>query len=84
MPHSVGEFVGQSESKQNVMIVGGLIGVFAAILCILGIAFDLPILAVSPIAAVLTIAAVWLWMRKRKLERKIAEKTQSPKPPGTP
>lgn len=78
MPHSVGEFVGQSESKQNLLIVGGLIGLFAAILVLLGIFFDLPLLAVSPVAIVLTIAAVWLFVRKKKLERKLIDKQRPP------
>ena len=81
VPHSVGDFVQQSESKQNVLIIGGLIGLFAAILSILGIAFDKPILVIAPIAVALTIAAVWLWTRKKRLERKVqALKPSEPRP----
>jgi hypothetical protein len=71
VPHLVGEFVRQDESKQNTYIVGGLIAVFAAALSILGIAMDLPLLAVTPVGIALTIAAVWLWLRKKKLEEKV-------------
>jgi len=75
VPQSVGEFVQQSESKQNVLIIGGLIGLFAVILSVLGIAFDLPLLAVAPIGIALTIAAVWLWVRMKR-------RRDGRKPPG--
>lgn len=75
VPQSVGEFVQQSESKQNVLIIGGLIGLFAVILSVLGIAFDLPLLAVAPIGIALTIAAVWLWVRMKR-------RRDTRKPPG--
>jgi hypothetical protein len=71
MPHLVGEFVRQSESKQNVLIVGGLIGIFAAALSFLGILIDKPILVFAPPGVALSIAAVWLWMRKKRLERQV-------------
>jgi hypothetical protein len=71
VPHLVGEFVQQSESKQNVLIIGGFIGVFAASLSFLGILIDKPILVFAPPGAALTIAAIWLWMRKKRLERQI-------------
>jgi hypothetical protein len=70
VPHLVGEFVRQDESKQNTYIIGGLIAVFAASLSILGIVMDLPLLAVTPVGIALSIAAVWLWLRKKKLEEK--------------
>lgn len=66
VPHLVGEFVRQDESKQNTYIVGGLIALFAASLSILGIVMDLPLLAVMPVGIALSIAAVWLWLRKKK------------------
>lgn len=66
VPHLVGEFVKQDESMQNTYIIGGLIAVFAAALSILGIAMDLPLLAVAPVGIALSIAAVWLWLRKKK------------------
>ena len=71
VPHMVGEFVKQSESKQNVLIVGGLIALFTAVLSFLGIIVDKPILVVTPIGVALTILAVWLWLRKKKLEQKV-------------
>jgi DNA-directed RNA polymerase subunit RPC12/RpoP len=70
VPHIVGEFVRQDESKQNVWIIGGLIGVFAASLSILGIVINVPLLAVTPVGVALSILAVWLWLRKKKLEQK--------------
>jgi hypothetical protein len=72
VPHLVGEFVQQKESKQNLLIVGGLIGLFTAVLSILGIILDVKLLVVTPIAVALCIAAFWLWTRKKKLERKAA------------
>jgi hypothetical protein len=66
VPHLVTEFVRKDESKQNTLIVGGLIGVFAVSLSILGIAMDVPLLAVTPVGIALAIAAVWLWIRKKK------------------
>ena len=72
MPHLVGEFVQQKESKQNLLIVGGLLGLFTAVLSILGIILDTPLLVVTPIAVALCVAAVWLWMRRKKLQQKAA------------
>ena len=72
VPHLVGEFVQQKESKQNLLIVGGLLGLFTAVLSVLGIVLDVKLLVVTPIAVALSIAAVWLWMRKKKLEKKAA------------
>jgi hypothetical protein len=65
-----GEFVRQNESKQNTWIIGGLIGLFAASLSILGIFVNVPLLAVTPVGVALSILAVWLWLRKKKLEAK--------------
>lgn len=81
VPHLVGEFVRQNESKQNTTIIGGLVGVFAASLSILGIAMDLPLLAVTPVGVALTVAAIWLWIRKKKLEEKLRA---GAKPGSTP
>lgn len=82
VPHIVGEFVKQDESKQNVWIIGGLVGVFAAALSILGIVINVPLLAVTPVGVALSILAVWLWLRKKKLEQKargMAKTEVSPK-----
>ena len=70
VPHLVGEFVKQNESNQNIYIIGGLIGLFAASLSILGIIVNVPLLAVTPVGVALSILAVWLWLRKKKLEAK--------------
>jgi len=49
------------------------------VLSALGIILDTPLLVVTPIAVALCVAAVWLWMRKKKLEKKAAgmAKTES-------
>ena len=70
VPHLVGEFVRQNESKQNTWIIGGLIGLFAASLSILGIIVNVPLLAVTPVGVALSMLAGWLWLRKKKLEQK--------------
>jgi hypothetical protein len=72
VPHLVGEFVQQRESKQNFLIAAGLLGLFTVVLSVLGIVLDVKLLVVTPIAVALSIAAVWLWMRKKKLEKKAA------------
>jgi hypothetical protein len=72
VPHIVGEFVQRSESKQNLYIVGGLLGLFTAVLVVLGIILDVKLLVVTPVGVTLTIAAVWLWTRKKKLEKQAA------------
>jgi hypothetical protein len=72
VPHLVGEFVQQKESKQNILILGGLLGLFTVVLSGLGIVLDVKLLVVTPIGVALSIAAVWLWMRKKKLEKKAA------------
>ena len=65
VPHLVGEFVRQNESKQNTWIIGGLIGLFAASLSILGIIVNVPLLAVTPVGVALSMLAGWLWLRPR-------------------
>ena len=77
VPHLVGEFVQQKESRQNLLIVGGLLGLFTAVLSILGIILDVKLLVVTPIAVALTVAAVWLWMRKKKHEAWLAARTKT-------
>ncbi len=72
VPHLVGEFVQQKESKQNFLIAAGLLGLFTVVLSVLGIVLDVKLLVVTPIAVALTVAAVWLWMRKKKLEKQAA------------
>jgi hypothetical protein len=72
VPHLVGEFVEQKESKQNFLIGAGFLGLFTVVLSVLGIVLDVKLLVVTPIAVALSVAAVWLWMRKKKLEKKAA------------
>jgi DNA-directed RNA polymerase subunit RPC12/RpoP len=79
VPHLVKELVQQPESKQNLYIAAGLLGLFTAVLTVLGIVLDVKLLVVAPIALALSVVAVWLWMRKKKLEKKAAglAKTES-------
>jgi len=72
VPHLVGEFVQQKESRQNLLILGGLLFLFTAVLVVLGVVLDVKLLVVTPIGVALTIVAVWLWLRKKKLEKKAA------------
>jgi hypothetical protein len=72
VPHLVGEFVQQSERRQNVLILGGLLALFTAAISIVGIVIDKPLVVVTPIGVALTIVAAWLWLRKKKLEKKAA------------
>jgi len=72
VPHLVKELVQQSESKQNLYIAAGLLGLFTVVLTVLGVILDVKLLVVTPIAIALTVVAVWLWMRKKKLEKKAA------------
>jgi hypothetical protein len=78
VPHSVTEFVRRSESKQNLLILGGLLAVFTITFCLIGVLINKPILVVSPIAIALTIMAVYLWMRKKKLEDKLRATSKKP------
>jgi len=74
LPHSVGEFVGQSESKQNLYVAAGLLILFAVILIALGIGLGLRLLVVTPIAVVLSAAGIFLWLHTRKLKRRLLRK----------
>ena len=77
VPHLVTDFVRKDESKQNTLIVAGLIALFAASLSILGIAMDVPLLAVTPVGIALVIAAVWLWLRKKKHAEELEAKLRA-------
>jgi hypothetical protein len=72
VPHLVKELVQQPESRQNLYIGAGLLGLFTAVLTVLGVVLDVKLLVVTPLAIALSIVAVWLWTRKKKLEKKAA------------
>ena len=72
VPHAVGEFVKQSEDKQNTMIIVGLIGLFTVVLSGIGLVMSIPLLAVTPFGIALTAAAVWLVVRRKQLQEKQA------------
>jgi len=66
VPEIVGKLVSQSESKQNTVVIGGVIGFLALALSGIGMALDLMILVVAPIAIALAVAFVWLALRAKK------------------
>ena len=66
VPEIVGKLVSQSESKQNTVVIGGVIGFLAVVLSGIGMALSLTILVVAPIAIALAVAFVWLLLRAKK------------------
>lgn len=66
VPEIVGKLVSQSESKQNTVVIGGVIGFLALVLSGIGLALDLKILVVAPLAIALGVAFVWLALRSKK------------------
>jgi hypothetical protein len=72
-PTPVGEFVKQSEDKQNTMIIVGLVGLFTVVLSGIGLIMSIPLLAVTPFGIALTAAAVWLLVRRKQLQEKQAK-----------
>ena len=74
LPHSMGQLMDESESKQNLHIVIGLLLLFAVVAIILGIALGLKLLVVGPIAVVLSASGIYLWQHTRKIQRRIAER----------
>jgi uncharacterized membrane protein len=74
LPHSVGEFMSESESKQNLHIVIGLLVLFAIATVILGFALGLKLLIVAPVAVLLSSAGIYLWFHTRKIQRRIDER----------
>ena len=77
LPHSVGELVGQSESKQNLYVGAGLLGFFAIIAIMLGIMLGIRLLVVLPIAVVLSASGIYLWLHTRKLKRRLQDRKQA-------
>lgn len=71
IPHSVGELVNASESKQNLYIGAALLGFFAVVGVILGLVLDVKLLVVTPIAVVLVAVGIYLWLHMQKLKKRL-------------
>lgn len=71
VPHFVGEFVRQSESRQNAMVIVGVVGLLAIVLSACGLLMGVWLLAVTPIAIALTAGAVWLLLRRKQMEAQL-------------
>ena len=74
---AVSEFVRQSESKQNTMVVIALVVLFTLVLSGIGLVMGIPLLAVTPIGVALTAAAAWLLIRRKKMLAKLASKSSA-------
>jgi Flp pilus assembly protein TadB len=74
LPHSIGELVGQSESRQNLYVGAGLLGLFALVAILLGVALGVRLLIFAPIAVVLSAVGIFLWLHTRKLKRRLSRK----------
>jgi hypothetical protein len=74
LPHSIGELVGQSESRQNLYVGAGLLGLFAIVAIFLGLALGVRLLVVAPIAVVLSALGIYLWLHTRKLKSRLSKK----------
>jgi hypothetical protein len=85
LPHSVGELVNASESKQNLYVGAGLLGFFALVASGLGFILGSKLLIVTPIAVVLVAVGIYLWLRlqkdKRRLEAVSRHKAEKDHPP---
>ena len=71
LPHSVGDLVNASESKQNFYVGVGLLLFFAIVAVGLGIILGQKLLVVTPIAVVLVAAGIYLWLHIRKLKSRL-------------
>lgn len=71
LPHSVGDLVNASESKQNFYVGAGLLLFFAIVAVALGIILGQTLLVVTPIAVVLVAAGIYLWLHIRKLKSRL-------------
>jgi len=74
LPHSVGELVNASESKQNFYVGAGLLLFFAIVAVALGIILGQKLLILTPIAMVLIAAGIYLWLHIRKLKSRLIKK----------
>ena len=74
LPHSVGELVNASESKQNFYVGAGLLLFFAIVAVVLGIILGQKLLILTPIAVVLLAVGIYLWLHIRKLKSRLIKK----------
>jgi len=74
LPHSVGELVNASESKQNFYVGVGLLLFFAIVAVALGIILGQKLLILTPIAVVLLAVGIYLWLHIRKLKSRLIKK----------
>jgi hypothetical protein len=74
MPHSMGELINESESKQNFHIGIGLLVLFAVAAVVLGFVLGLKLLVVAPFAVLLSAAGIYLWLHTRKLKHRLEER----------
>jgi len=84
LPHSVGELVEQSESRQNLYVGAGLLGFFALLAVILGISLGVRLLVVAPVAVVLSAVGIYLWLHTRKLKRQLTSTRRPDSPQRVP
>ena len=66
VPEVVKKLVAQSESKQNTIVIAGVVGFLAVVLSGIGMMTQDMILTVAPLAAGFAAAFVWLVLRARK------------------
>ena len=74
LPHSVGDLVNSSESKQNFYVGAGLLLFFAIAAVGLGIILGQKLLILTPIAVVLLAVGAYLWLHIRKLKSRLIKK----------
>jgi len=74
LPHSMGQLMDESESKQNLHIIAALLVLFAIVAVILGFVLGLRLLVVGPIAVLLSAVGLCLWLHTRKIRRRIEER----------
>ena len=74
VPEMVKKLVSQSESKQNTIVIAGVVAFLILVLSGIGILIKEMILTVAPLAVGFTAAFVWLMMRARKRQEGAAAK----------
>jgi hypothetical protein len=80
LPHSVGELMSESESKQNLHIIIGLLLLFAVAAVVLGFMLNLKLLIVGPFAVVLSAAGLYLWLHTRKIQQRLESRKKPEQP----
>ncbi len=80
VPELAGKLLTQGESKQNTLVVWGVVGFLALALAGAGVAMGDLVVAVAPIALALVAAFVWLGIRAQKRRAK----ESAARPPAPP